>query len=80
MAGTGIHLLAKLRSQIPQFATTGITPWKTTLKCTADCQAPSSGRKEYMWPYQAYGNPLSNLDSCVWQSAVRLVYVRQSTV
>jgi hypothetical protein len=32
MAGTGIHSLAKLRGQMPQFATAGITPWQTALK------------------------------------------------
>jgi hypothetical protein len=55
------------------FATTGITPWQTALKCTADCQAPRSGGKEYMRHVQACGNPLSNLDSWLWQSALRLL-------
>jgi hypothetical protein len=50
LAGTGIHSLAKLRAQILWFATTEITPWQTVLKCTADCQAPHSGNKEYMRP------------------------------
>jgi hypothetical protein len=50
MAVTGIHSLAKLHCQIPRFATTGITLWQTALKCTADCQAPRSGGKEYMRP------------------------------
>jgi hypothetical protein len=80
MAGTGIYSLAKLHGQIPWFATKGITPWPTTLKCTADCQAPYSGGKENMRPGQACGNLLSNLDSCLWQSAVRLFYSWQSTV
>jgi hypothetical protein len=71
MAGTGIY---SLRGQIPWFATTGITPWQTALKCTADWQALRSGGKEYMRPGQACGNPLSNLDSCLWQSAIRLFY------
>jgi hypothetical protein len=59
MAGTGIHSLAKLRGQMPQFTTTGITPWQTVLKFTADCQAPRSGGKECMRPGQACDNPKS---------------------
>jgi hypothetical protein len=64
MAGTGSPSLAKLQAQILQFATTRITPWTTTLKHTADCQA--AGSKEYMGPVQACDNSLSNLDSCLW--------------
>jgi hypothetical protein len=45
MAGTGINSLAKLRAQIPRFATTGIPHWQIALKCTGDCQAPRSGTK-----------------------------------
>jgi hypothetical protein len=48
MAGTGICSFAKLRSQMPWIATTGITPWQTALKLTADCQALRSGCQEYM--------------------------------
>jgi hypothetical protein len=70
-AGTGIHPLAKLRAQILQFATTGITPWQTAVKYTADWQALHSGSKEYIRPGRVCGNPLSNLDYCLWQSAVR---------
>jgi hypothetical protein len=40
-ANTGIRSFAKLCSQIPQIATTGITPWQTALRWTADCQAPA---------------------------------------
>jgi hypothetical protein len=72
-AVTGILSIAKLRSQMPRFATTRIIPWQTPLKCTADCQAPRLGRREYMWPGQAWGNLLSNLDSWRWQSAVRVI-------
>jgi hypothetical protein len=72
MADTGIHSLAKLRGQIPRFATTRITPWQTALKFTADCQDPRSGSMEHMRSGQACGNPLSNLDSCLWQSEVWL--------
>jgi hypothetical protein len=61
IAGTGINSLATFRTPIPGFATTGITPWQPALKCTADCQAPRSGGKDYMRTGQACGNPLSNL-------------------
>jgi hypothetical protein len=70
MAGAGIHTLAKLRALISRFAPTRITPWQTSLKCTADFQAPRSGSKQYMRPVQACDNPLSNLDYSLWQSAV----------
>jgi hypothetical protein len=43
MAGTGIRSFAKLRGQMPRIATTGIAPWQTVFKRTADCQVPSSG-------------------------------------
>jgi hypothetical protein len=46
MAGTGIHLLAKLRSQIPRDATPGIAPWHTALKLHRGL--PSLALKEYM--------------------------------
>jgi hypothetical protein len=72
MAGTRIRSFAKLRSQIPRIATTGITPWQTALKWTADCQAPNSGCQEYMRSGQACGNPLSNWYFFLWQSAVWL--------
>jgi hypothetical protein len=40
MAGTtGIRSFAKIRSQMPWIATTGITPWQTTLSWAAYCQA-----------------------------------------
>jgi hypothetical protein len=32
MAGSGIRSFAKLRSQMPQIATTGKTPWQTVLQ------------------------------------------------
>jgi hypothetical protein len=69
MAGTEIRSFAtgKLRGQMPRIATTGITPWQTALKWTADCQAQRSGGKECMRPVssvdKACGNPLSNLNS-----------------
>jgi hypothetical protein len=72
MAGTGIHSFAKLRGQIPRFVTTGITFWQTAVKCAVDCQAPRSGSMESMRSGQACGNLLSNLDACLWQSAVWL--------
>jgi hypothetical protein len=80
MAGNGIHSLAKLRAQILRFATTGIITWQTDRKCSADCQAPRSGSKEYMLSGQASGNPLLNLDHCLWQSAVGSFYLWQSVV
>jgi hypothetical protein len=36
IAGTGIHSVVANRAKILRFATTGITPWQTALKCTAD--------------------------------------------
>jgi hypothetical protein len=60
MAGTGIRSFAKLGSQMPRIATTGITPWKTALKWTADCQAPCSGCQENMQSGHSCGNLLSN--------------------
>jgi hypothetical protein len=80
MVGTGIHSLANLCAPIPRFARTGIAPWQTALKGTADCQAPCSGSKKYMWPVQVCGYPLSNLDSCLWPSAVWLFCSWQSIV
>jgi hypothetical protein len=80
MAGTGIRSFAKLRSQMPRIATTGITLWKTALKWTADGQTPRSGCQEYMRSSQACGNLLSNWYFCLWQSAVRLLYSWQFRV
>jgi hypothetical protein len=59
--GTEIHSFAKRRSPMPRIITTGIVPWQTALKWTADCQAPRSGCQEYMRSGQAYGNRLSNV-------------------
>jgi hypothetical protein len=72
MAGTGIHSFAKLCSQMPRIATTGITLWQTALKWTADCLAPRSGCQEYMLSGQACGNPLSILLSVAIRSTVIL--------
>jgi hypothetical protein len=66
MASTGIRAFAKLRGQMPRIATTGIAPWQTALKWTADCQVPRSGCQEYMRSGQACGDPLSNSYSCQW--------------
>jgi hypothetical protein len=57
MAGTGICSFAKLCSQMPRIATTGITPWQTALKWTADCQAPHSSCQDYCTCGQ--GRPLA---------------------
>jgi hypothetical protein len=64
MADTGIRSFAKLSSQMPGIATTGITPWQTALNWAADCQAPGSGCQEYMRSGQACGNP-SQIDTSV---------------
>jgi hypothetical protein len=50
MAGAGIRSFAKLRGQMPQIATTGITSWQTALKWTADCQVPRSGCRGQVKP------------------------------
>jgi hypothetical protein len=60
MAGTGIRSIAKLRSQMPRIATTGITPLANCSQVATDCQAPCSGCQEYMRSGQACDNPLSN--------------------
>jgi hypothetical protein len=60
MAGTGIRSFAKLRGQIPRIATTGIAPWQTALKWTADCQAPRSGCQVAV-------------RSSLWQSALKFI-------
>jgi hypothetical protein len=43
MAGAGFHSIAKLRAQMPRFATIRITAWQSGLNCTADHQPPLSG-------------------------------------
>jgi hypothetical protein len=50
MAGAGIQSFAKFRGQMLGIATTGITSWQTTLKWTADCQAPRSGCRGQVKP------------------------------
>jgi hypothetical protein len=47
MAGTGIRSFANLRGQMPRIATTGIAPWQTALKWTADSQVLCSDCQEY---------------------------------
>jgi lysozyme family protein len=37
MAGSGFQSVVANRAQIPWFATTGITPWQTAIKCTTVC-------------------------------------------
>jgi hypothetical protein len=78
MAGAGIRSFPKFCGQMPRIATTGITHWQNALKWTADCQVLRSGCQEYMRSGQACGNPLSNLDSWLWQSTRRLFYSWQS--
>jgi hypothetical protein len=73
--GTGIHTLAKLLSSNTAVCHNRNNPFK----CTADCQAPRSSSKIYLRPGQSCGNPLSNLDYCLLQSAVRSFYLWQST-
>jgi hypothetical protein len=57
MAGAGFHSIVAIRAPIPRFATKGISPWQTALKCIAESQAPLSGSKDLMWHGQACGNP-----------------------
>jgi hypothetical protein len=71
MAGTGFHSVVANCAPIPRFATTGITPWQTALKCTADCQAPLSGSNAGRGKLRPCSNQHSNLYSWLWQSAVR---------
>jgi hypothetical protein len=62
MARTGIHSFAELNAQILRFA--------TTLATRSQVHCGWSGSKQYKRPVQACGNPLSNLDYCLWQSVV----------
>jgi hypothetical protein len=78
MAGAGFHSIAKLRALTPWFATIRITAWQSALICTADCQTPLSGLIRTLRAFQAFGIPLSNSDSWLWQSAVQQFSLWQS--
>jgi hypothetical protein len=71
MAGAGFHYIANYRAPIPRFATTRITAWQSALKCTADYQPSLSDLIQTLRRVQAFGNPLSNLDFGLWQSALQ---------
>jgi hypothetical protein len=70
MAGAGFHSIANLRALIPRTATTILCPWQSAIQCSADCQSPLSGLVRTLRAFQAFGIPLSNSDSWLWQSAV----------
>jgi hypothetical protein len=70
MAGAGFQCFAKLSALIPRIATIRITAWQSALNHTADCQPPLSGLIWTLRAFQAFGIPLSNSDSWLWQSAV----------
>jgi hypothetical protein len=78
MAGAGFHCIAKLRALIPQFTTIRITAWQSALNSTADCQPPLSGLILTLRTVQTCGNPLSNVDFGLWQSAVQPFLLWQS--
>jgi hypothetical protein len=78
MAGAGFQCIAKLLALTPWIATTRITAWQSALNHTADCQLPHWGLIWTLRTVQTCGNPLSNVDSCHWQSAVRPFSLWQS--
>jgi hypothetical protein len=59
MAGTGIRSFSELHSQMPQIATTGIVPWHTALKWTADSALRLPG--------------IHAVRSNLWQSALKFI-------
>jgi hypothetical protein len=78
MARGGFHSIAKPRALTPRIATIRITAWQSALNCTADCQLPLWGLRRTLRAFQAFGIPLSNSDSWLWQSAVRPFLLLQS--
>jgi hypothetical protein len=78
MAWAGFHYIANYRASILRLATTRITAWQSALKCTADFQPPPSDLIRTQRMAQTCGNPLSNLDFGLWQSAVRQFLLWQS--
>jgi hypothetical protein len=61
--GTGIRSFAKLHGQMQRFATTGIAPWQTPFKWTAECQALRPDCQEHA------------VRSGLWQSAFKLIFL-----
>jgi hypothetical protein len=78
MAGAGFHCFSKLRALTPRIATIRITDWQSALNHTAYCQLPLWGLIWTLRTVQTCGNPLSNVNSCLWQSAVRPFSLWQS--
>jgi hypothetical protein len=78
MAGGGFQCIAKLCALTPGIATIKITAWQSALNHTADCQLPLWGLIWTLRTVQTCGNPLSNVDSWLWQSAVRPFSLWQS--
>jgi hypothetical protein len=78
MAGAGFQCIAKLRALTPRIATIRITAWQWALNHTADCQLLLWGLIWTLRTVQTCGNPLSNVDSCLWHSAVRPFSLWQS--
>jgi hypothetical protein len=78
MAGAGFQCIAKLRALTPLIATIRITAWQSALNHTADWQLPLWGLIWTLRMVQTCGNPLSNVDSWLWQSAVRPYSLWQS--
>jgi hypothetical protein len=70
MAWAGFHSIANSSALMPRFAATIISPWQTAFQCTADFQLLFWGLIQTMRRVQVCGNPLSNSDSRLWQSAV----------
>jgi hypothetical protein len=52
MEGTGIQSFVAFHAQIPRFAKTGITPWRTALKGTALSKVPRFATSE-ITPWQS---------------------------
>jgi hypothetical protein len=78
MAGAGFHSIANPRALNPRIATTILFPWQSAFQCSVDCQPPLSGLIQTLQAFQAFGIPLSNSDSWLWQSAARQFSLWQS--
>jgi hypothetical protein len=70
MTGAGFQCIAKLRALTPRNATIRITAWQSALNHTADCRLPLWSLIWTLRTVQTCDNPLSNVDSWSWQSAV----------
>jgi hypothetical protein len=78
MVGAGFQCIAKLHALTPRIATIRITAWQSALNHTSDCQLPLWGLIWTLRTVQTCGNPLSNVNSWLWQSAVRPFSLWQS--